>query len=117
MKSPMRLVRRSPGVSLFGCILLGVVSFRLTENLHWNAWKGFLLYALLLFAVDYSIELSKRTNQVRRLHFSSLLIIFGLPAYAVVLILQDSLFRWVFLIPVVLGLGVAGLIHRRTGTA
>jgi hypothetical protein len=112
----MKLVQRSPGVSLAGCIFLAVVSLNLAKKFQWPTWKGLLLYGILAITLDYSIELSKR-NRVTRYKFSSLLMIFGLPACAVFLILQDPLFRWVFLIPVALGLGFAALLHRRTGVA
>lgn len=116
MKQRMKLVQQSPGMSLFGCVFLAAGSLSLGKHFNWPTWKGLLLYGLLAIALDYSIEFSKH-NRYRRYKISSLLIIFGLPACAVLLILQDPLFRWVFLIPVTLGLGFAAVRHRRMGSA
>jgi hypothetical protein len=117
----MRLAQRQPGFGLMGCVLIAVALSRLVEWLHWNTWAFWSLYALLLFALDYSVFSPGQKPNERRskaaLIFSLVsfwLTVIGLPAYAVVLILREPLFRWVFLVPIVLGLTFAAYFRNRS---
>lgn len=105
-----------------GCVLLAVALSWVVDWLHWNTWAFWGLYALLVFALDCSVFGSDQTADIEKrykpaLVFSLLsfwLVVIGLPVCAVVLILREPLFRWVLLVPVVLGLAFAAFFRRRS---
>jgi hypothetical protein len=95
----MKLVRRQLGLIVVGCVILSFALFRLVEALHCVTSVLGILYGVIMFVLESVLG-----------HYIAILC---LPIYFVALIVQDSLLRWAFLIPTVLGVVLAAYFRRQ----